>query len=201
MALAPGDRLGPYDVHHVGIRRSQVRAVHSDSDVQRSGSGVSPNGQFVAYLSNETGQNEVFVRPIAGPGKWQVSKNGGTDPGWSPDGSELYYFAQQQLMAVQVQTSGSSFAMTAVPRSLFPLQRQAGYPIIVHPVDGRFLLLDRPEADIPQIIGLKDSSGDLAAFHETQQGVAGRRDFSMFMGSEKLIAEAVETCDCTGHRH
>ena len=42
--------------------------------------------------------------------------------------------------------------MTAVPRSLFPLQRQSGHPVIVHPVDGRFLLLDRPDADIPQII-------------------------------------------------
>ena len=42
--------------------------------------------------------------------------------------------------------------MTAVPRALFPLQRQAQFPVVVHPVDGRFLLLERPEADIPQII-------------------------------------------------
>jgi serine/threonine-protein kinase len=112
----------------------------------------SPDGQFVAYVSNETGQNEIFVRPLTGPGKWQISKTGGADPGWSPDGRELYYYSQQQVMAVSVQASGSSFAMTSVPRSVFSLQRQAGYPMAVHPVDGRFLLLDRPEADIPQVI-------------------------------------------------
>ena len=113
---------------------------------------VSPNGQFVAYTSNETGQAEVFVRPIAGPGRWQVSHGGGNDAGWSADGRELYYYAQQQVLAVPVRTSGSSFAMTATPRSLFPFQRQAGYPLMAHPVDGRFLLLERPETDIPQII-------------------------------------------------
>ena len=113
---------------------------------------VSPNGQFVAYVSNEGGQGDVFVRPIAGPGKWQVSKGGGVDVAWAPDGRELYYFVQQQVMAVPVQTSAASFAMTAVARSLFTLQRPAGYPIVVHPVDGRFLLLDRPAEDIPQII-------------------------------------------------
>jgi Tol biopolymer transport system component len=40
----------------------------------------SPNGQFVAYVSNETGQNDVLVRPVSGPGKWQVSKSVGNDP-------------------------------------------------------------------------------------------------------------------------
>ena len=81
-----------------------------------------------------------------------MSKGGAADPGWSPDGRELYYYAQQQLMAVPVQTSGSSFTMTAVPRSLFSIQRPAGHPTIVHPVDGRFLLLDRPDAELGQVV-------------------------------------------------
>ena len=119
--------------------------------LNEAAAAFSPDGQFVAYVSNETGQNEIFVRPLTGPGKWQVSQGGGNDPGWSTNGRELYYYAQQQLIAVSVQTSGSSFAMTAVPKSLFPLQRPAGYPTVVHPIDGRFLLLDRPEQDIPQI--------------------------------------------------
>jgi len=113
---------------------------------------LSPDGQFVAYVSNETGQNEVFVRPLTGPGKWQVSNGGGTDPGWSSDGRELYYYAQQQVIAVPVQTNGASFTMTAVPRPLFPLQRPVGYAVAVHPVDGRFLVLDRPDQDSAQII-------------------------------------------------
>jgi hypothetical protein len=42
--------------------------------------------------------------------------------------------------------------MTAVPRSLFSIQRPAGHPTIVHPVDGRFLLLDRPDAELGQVV-------------------------------------------------
>ena len=113
---------------------------------------LSPNGQFVAYQSNEAGQGEIFVRSMTGPGKWQVSKGGGQDPGWSADGREVYYYSQQQVMAVPVQTSGTSFVMTAVPRPLFTFPRQMNFPIAVHPVDGRFLLLDSPEVDIPQIV-------------------------------------------------
>jgi serine/threonine-protein kinase len=112
----------------------------------------SPDGQFVAYTSNETGQNEIFVRRLTGPGKWQVSQSGGNDAGWSPNGRELYYYAQQQFITVPVETTGSSFTMTAVPRSMFPHQRPVGYAIVVHPLDGRFILLDRPDADLPQIV-------------------------------------------------
>jgi serine/threonine-protein kinase len=53
----------------------------------------SPNGAFVAYVSNESGRREVYVRPFPGPGpKRQVSTNGGTSPQWSRDGREIFYF-------------------------------------------------------------------------------------------------------------
>ena len=60
----------------------------------------SPDGRWVAYHSNESGKNEVYVRAFADPGAseeahvgglWQVSTAGGTFPAWSPDGQELYY--------------------------------------------------------------------------------------------------------------
>ena len=147
------DEQGAWDLYTMAVSGDRKPVPFTQTPMFNEGNpAFSPNGQFVAYVSNETGQAEIFVRPLTGPGKWQVSQGGGQDPGWSPEGRELYYFAQQQLMAVSVQTSGSSFAMTAVPRSLFSLQRQAAFPVVVHPVDGRFLLLERPEADIPQII-------------------------------------------------
>jgi len=147
------DPQGAWDLYTMAVSGDRKPVPFTQTPMFNEGNpAFSPNGQFVAYVSNETGQAEIFVRPLTGPGKWQVSQGGGQDPGWSPEGRELYYFAQQQLMAVSVQTSGSSFAMTAVPRSLFSLQRQAAFPVVVHPVDGRFLLLERPEADIPQII-------------------------------------------------
>jgi len=52
----------------------------------------SPDGKWVAYTSNESGSDEVYVRPFPGPGgKFQISFNGGTAPRWRKDGKEIYY--------------------------------------------------------------------------------------------------------------
>jgi Tol biopolymer transport system component len=54
---------------------------------------LSPDGRWIAYMSNESGKFEVYVRPFPGVdgGRWQVSTNGGSSPLWSPDGRELFY--------------------------------------------------------------------------------------------------------------
>jgi serine/threonine protein kinase/Tol biopolymer transport system component len=71
----------------------------------------SPNGRWVAYESNESGTNEVCVRPFpATPGKWQVSTGGGEQPRWRRDGKELFYIsADHKLMSVEVNTDSSTF--------------------------------------------------------------------------------------------
>ena len=54
----------------------------------------SPDGHWVAYVSNESGRNEVYVQPFPGPGgKWQISTAGGAFPRWRGDGRELFYVA------------------------------------------------------------------------------------------------------------
>ena len=66
---------------------------------------LSPDGRFLAYVSDESGRPEIYVRPFPdGAGKWQVSVNGGTNPRWRSDGSELYYVVGTALMAVSVST-------------------------------------------------------------------------------------------------
>ena len=62
---------------------------------------LSPNGAFLAYQSDETGESEVYVLPVPGPGKrLTVSVGGGTQARWSPDGKTLYYISSgSQLMA------------------------------------------------------------------------------------------------------
>jgi Tol biopolymer transport system component len=57
-------------------------------------SEVSPDGRWIVYDSDETGQFEVYVRPYPkaySAGRWQISSEGGRQPMWSPDGRELYY--------------------------------------------------------------------------------------------------------------
>ena len=84
---------------------------------------VSPNGRWVAYVSNETGQFEVYVQtfPIAGS-KLLVSIGGGSQPQWRADGRELYYYApNRKLMAVEVNGDGPAFTV-GIARALFDIR-------------------------------------------------------------------------------
>src|SRR5258708_21858354 len=59
---------------------------------------VSPNGRWIAYVSDETGRREVYVTSFPdATGKWQVSTNGGENPRWRADGREMYFPAARVL--------------------------------------------------------------------------------------------------------
>ncbi len=81
---------------------------------------LSPDGKWLAYVSNESSKFHIYVRPFPGPGgKYQVSTTSGARPRWRRDGKELYYFADDnKLMAVEVKASGSTFEVGSV-RPLF----------------------------------------------------------------------------------
>ena len=65
----------------------------------------SPDGRWLAYVSNDTGRYEVYVAPHPGPGvRWQVSRDGGTEPVWNRNGRELFYRHDRALLAVAVET-------------------------------------------------------------------------------------------------
>ncbi len=81
----------------------------------------SPDGHWVVYTSNESGTKEVYVQPfpVSSGGKWVVSNGGGSQPRWSRDGKELFYFAPDStLMEVSVTTTGATF-QPGVPKPLF----------------------------------------------------------------------------------
>jgi serine/threonine-protein kinase len=70
----------------------------------------SPDGRWLAYVSNETGRNEVFVRPFPGPGgKWQISTGGGNYPTWSHTKPELVYGFNGQIMVAPFTVEAGSF--------------------------------------------------------------------------------------------
>ena len=65
----------------------------------------SPDGHWLAYVSNESGRPEVYVQPFPGPGgKWQISTEGGTEPAWNRNGKELFYRSGNKMMALDVTT-------------------------------------------------------------------------------------------------
>jgi Tol biopolymer transport system component len=71
---------------------------------------ISPDGQYVAYQSDESGHNEVYVQPFPrGGAKWPVSVGGGSEPVWSRNGHELFYRGPDGMMVVSFTTSDSTF--------------------------------------------------------------------------------------------
>jgi Tol biopolymer transport system component len=81
-------------------------------------SQVSPDGRWLAYTTDESGRFEVHVQsfPVAGGGKWQISKDGGWFPRWRRDGRELFYYTpDERFMAVPVRSGTRLDVGAAVP--------------------------------------------------------------------------------------
>jgi len=89
-----------------------------DARFTRGDLQFSPDGKWVAYESDETARNEIYVVPYPGPGgKSQVSSEGGMRPRWNRNGRELFFRNGNKLMAVEVE-SGAAFRAGA-PHMLF----------------------------------------------------------------------------------
>jgi Tol biopolymer transport system component len=106
----------------------------------------SPDGRWMAYISDESGRYEIYVQPYPGPGgKWQISTEGGTEPAWNPNGRELFYRSGNKVMAVDIATQPGFVAGT--PRMLFEGRyRSAPFPIANYDVspDGQRFLMVKP---------------------------------------------------------
>jgi eukaryotic-like serine/threonine-protein kinase len=106
----------------------------------------SPDGQFVAYVSDESGQDEVYVLDFpAGRNKWRISLQGGTAPRWRRDGRELFYMESGRLMSLAVATR-PVFA-PAAPAPLFARRGVQFYDVA--PDGKRFVVLETPADEPP----------------------------------------------------
>ncbi len=110
-------RLGPSSDVYLIEPGGEPRLFERDA----SGAVISPDGRWIAYAQPASGRSNVFVRPVDGEGKWQVSPEVGGYPRWRGDGRELFYIAQltpgRPLMAVDV-PPGETF-QAGPPRKLF----------------------------------------------------------------------------------
>lgn len=85
---------------------------------------LSPDMRWMAYVSNESGREEIYVRPFIasgptlGDGKWQISRDGGRAPKWTSDGKQLIYGTGSGAFAVDVRVNGNAFEAGA-PQRLF----------------------------------------------------------------------------------
>ena len=103
----------------------------------------SPDGHWVAYDTNESGQSQIVVQPFPNPtSKWQISTAGGSQPRWRRDGKELYFIAPDaKLMAAQIHASPSGIESES-PVVLFQTRMDPGTfrQQYVVSADGRFLI-------------------------------------------------------------
>jgi serine/threonine protein kinase/Tol biopolymer transport system component len=104
---------------------------------------LDPDGRWVAYVSNESGQNDVYVRSFPTPGRpVRVSAAGGIEPQWRQDGRELFYVTPDGALVAVPVTSSASGIQLGSPTRLFP--SAAGYQVSS---DGQRFLIARP-ADV-----------------------------------------------------
>ena len=118
------------------------------------GGAFSPDGRWVAYVSNETGQREVYVQRFPGPeDRRRVSTAGGSFPRWPRGGGELFYVtADDQVMAVPA-TSGASLEL-GTPVKLFRIEARSGMQFDVS-ADGRRFLVSAPvsgASSVPTVV-------------------------------------------------
>ena len=127
----------------------------------------SPDGHWMAYMSNESGRREIYVQPYPGPGgKWQISPDGGMEPVWNPNGRELFYRSGDTMMAVEVEVGQASTPVSSGqagrpvatafspgrPRVLFDAGQYLPTPLTfpnydVSPDGQRFLMLKATEQE------------------------------------------------------
>jgi Tol biopolymer transport system component len=129
---------------------------------------ISPDGKWVAYASDESGNWEIYVTSFpSAAGKWQVSRGGGTEPRWGGDGKEIFYIGPRgMLMAVPV-NSASAF-VTGTPAPLFQVYGRApisSTDVFTYDVakDGKRFLVNRyvkPEHVAPLTILLQAAAGN-----------------------------------------
>lgn len=144
---------------------------------------ISADGKWLAYTSNESGRNEIYIKPFPeGPGKWQISTDGGVWPRWRHDGKELFFASAPNLLAVDIHVMGASIQPLAphvlfgIPTNPAPALPDYSFHTYAASPDGQRFLM-------PQVGGgATAASGDLA-----DQLIAAADQNSSTVGSANAI--------------
>jgi len=132
----PGGSSTGTDLRVVQLSGERNASVFLQTPFNETAAKFSPDGRWIAFQSNESGRNEVYVAPFPGPGgKWQISTAGGTFPRWRRDGTELFYLGpDNSLVAAEVNGKGSAFQVGTI-RALFKTRPRLGTQAYGTPYD------------------------------------------------------------------
>ena len=105
LAYTIGSRGAGSDIRVLVMDGSSSPVSFLDTEFNETFPTISPDGKWIAYVSDESGNNEVYVRSYPDTGTaWQISTGGGGSPLWSRDGSELYFTFENKMLAVPIET-------------------------------------------------------------------------------------------------
>jgi Tol biopolymer transport system component/tRNA A-37 threonylcarbamoyl transferase component Bud32 len=149
------------DLYTLTLGPKRVMTPFVATPFDESAAMFSPNGRWVAYQSNASMRNEVYVRryPLSAE-QWQISKAGGESPMWSPDGKELFYASGDTIMRVPIGGGASLNAGTPAPLFRIPghhvalrLSGSVSRPVIsgITPDKQHFLFRLGTEQGLPSI--------------------------------------------------
>ena len=155
--MAATDGLGP------------ARELQAEGDGYESAGEISPDGRWLAYVSNKTRREEVCVRRFdGGGGSWQVSAHGGGAPRWGRAGRELFFVSGEILHSVSIAVSGDDLSV-GQPKPLFEVPPSA-FEVSFRDYD-------------------YDPVGDRFLFTRPPRGVAERREIALSLGWAKRLGE------------
>jgi Tol biopolymer transport system component len=124
------------------LRRNGERMVFLNSEADESAPRFSPDGRWIAYVSNQSGQAEVYVRAVNAGLSHRVSSQGGSEPVWGPDGGSLYYRSYGKLLAAQMSGGSPLASRVATTVAAEPgTFDAAGYDVMS---GNRFLMITGP---------------------------------------------------------
>jgi Tol biopolymer transport system component len=132
--------------------KGEAHALILDPKSNALNAEISPDGRWIAYDSNESGRNEVYVRPFPAvdTGRWQISSEGGTRPLWARSGRELFFATTQNRMITVPIVAGSTFTF-GQPQQLFDYNAYAssfnGRPFDISADGKRFLMTKAVSGD------------------------------------------------------
>jgi serine/threonine-protein kinase len=117
---------------------------------------LSSDGQWMAYTSDSSGTDEIYIQSVNGGPPTQISVNGGTEPVWSRDGRELFYRRADQMIAVPIVTTPSLQVGSAARLFTHDFQLDPGDNLPNYDVapDGRFLMVRRTDPPVEPTIVL-----------------------------------------------
>src|SRR6185436_1630687 len=150
MVMLRASQETSFDIYKLSLRNPTALQPILKTPAYEGGARLSPDGKWLAYVSNESGQYEVYVRPFGGADRrWQVSTEGGTQTVWNPNGRELFYRSGNRMMAVDIMASGDALQLSP-PHLLFEQRYafSAGITIANYDVsrDGQRFVMVKNEA-------------------------------------------------------